>query len=745
MRFWRLPNGKLAVALLAGAGIVAGCAVSRQHAHGLEEMGTGDREKGLADLAAASAAEPTNSQYRMDYLKQLSLAVNGLLAQADEARRAGQFEAARQLYHNTLRIDPGNDRALRGLSNLEMDERHNAMVAEAEKLLAAHQLKEAQEKVHAVLLEDGTRADAKRLATRIADEMDRAEAARAAQIAASSVMKKPVSLQFRDANLRMVFEALSRTTGLNVIFDRDVRNDLKTTIFVHDASVEDTVDMILLQSQLEKKVLNANTLFIYPATAAKEKEYQDLKVRVFQLSNAEGKTVQNVLKTVLKVADMSLDEKTNTLIVRGTPDTIAVAEKIIAAQDAPDPEVMLEVEVLEVSSDRIRNLGIAWPSTFGVQTPANASNGRPLNPGSLTDYGHIPLNQLLVTGGPFGATANFSLSDSDGKVLAAPRIRTRDNQKAKILIGEKVPVITNTVTPVSTGPAVVTGSVQYLDVGIKLEVKPHVYLEGDVGIELSMEVSSILGTVTPPAGSGTSSGTVAYDIGTRDVTTNLRLRDGETQILGGLIQDNETLSASKVPGIGEFPVLDHLFGSNNHEDKKTEVVLSITPHILRAPTVADSRARDVFSGTESAVRDMPLRLDPVGSVSGAPSTAGAAPTPGFVGGGATGPAMPPGAPPNLPTVNPNYPRNDPRVPVPRHEVPPGMTAPPWVTNPPAQEGETATPPPVQNFPGVPATPETPATPAAPVTPPATAPAGAASTPAPAPAPVPAPAPPPNTQ
>ena len=730
MRFWRLPNGKLVVALLAAAGVVAGCAVSRQHAQGLDEMAKGNSEKGLADLAAASAAEPTNSQYRLDYLKHLSLAVNGLLAQADDARRVGQIEAARQLYHNTLRIDSGNDRALRGLSNLEMDERHNAMLADAEKLLAAHQLKEAQDKVHAVLQENSARGDAKRLAVRIADEMDKAEAARAAQIAASSVMKKPVSLQFRDANLRMVFEALSRTTGLNVIFDRDVRNDLKTTIFVHDASVEDTVDMILLQSQMEKKVLNANTLFIYPATAAKQKEYQDLKVRVFQLSNADGKTVQNTLKTVLKVADMSLDDKTNTLIVRGTPDTIAVAEKIIAAQDAPDPEVMLEVEVLEVSSDRIRNLGVAWPSTFGVTTPSSLDG---ISVSNLRDYGRIPLDKLLV-GGPFSATANFSLSDSDGKVLAAPRIRTRDNQKAKILIGEKVPVITNTVTPVSTGPAVVTGSVQYLDVGIKLEVKPHVYLEGDVGIELNMEVSSILGTVTPPAGSGTSSGTVAYDIGTRDVTTNLRLRDGETQILGGLIQDNETLSASKVPGIGEFPVLDHLFGSNNHEDKKTEVVLSITPHILRAPTVADSRARDVFSGTESSVRDMPLRLDPVGSVSGAPSTAGAAPTPGFVGGGATGPAMPPGAPANLPTVNPNYPRNDPRVPVPRHELPPGVTAPPWLNNPPAQEGETPPPPPVQNFPGVPATPEAPA--------PNTAPSGAAEAP---PAPTPVPAPPPNTQ
>jgi general secretion pathway protein D len=727
MQFWRSRGWMGAAAVLSAVGVLVGCAASRQHSEGLEDMASGNREKGLAELAAASAAEPTNSQYRMDYLKQLSYAVNSQLAQADEARRAGQIEAARQLYGNVLKIDQGNDRALHGLSNLQMDERHNAMLAEAEKLLAAHDLAGAREKVHTVLQENGTRADAKALATRIADEMDKAEAAKAAQIAAGSVMKKPVSLQFRDANLRMVFEALSRTTGLNVIFDRDVRNDLKTTIFVHDASVEDTVDMILLQSQLDKKVLNANTLFIYPATAAKQKEYQDLKVRVFQLSNADGKTVQNVLKTVLKVADMSLDDKTNTLVVRGTPDMISVAEKIIAAHDVADPEVMLEVEVLEVNRDRIRQLGIQWPATFGIATPSSVN--------TLHDLRHVPLNQFNVIGGPFGATAQFSLTDSDSNVLAAPRLRARDNQKAKILIGEKVPVITNTVTPVSTGTPVVTGSVQYLDVGIKLELKPHVYLEGDVGIELNLEVSSILGQVTPP---GNNSGTVAYDIGTRDVATNLRLRDGETQILGGLIQDNETLSANKVPGLGEFPLLDRLFGSNNHEDKKTEVVMSITPHILRAPTVADSRAREVFSGTESTVRETPLRLDPVGSVSGAPSTPGATPTPGFVGGGGGGPA--PGTPQTmtggpttpLPTPAPNYPRNDPRVPVPRHEVPPGMTPPPWLANPPAQEGEKQTPPPVQTFPGVPILPTTPEMPA---------------TPAPeegAPAPVPTPTPTPGT-
>src|SRR5882762_234221 len=557
MQCWRLRGWMGGAAMLAAVGLLAACAVSRQHAEGLQAMAAGDRERGLAALEAASNAEPTNSQYRMDYLKQLSFTVNSQLAQADEARRSRQYEAARQLYLNTLKIDAGNDRALRGLSNLEMDERHNALLAEAEKLLAANDLTGARNKVRTVLQENSERSDAKALATRIADEMDKAEAARVAQIAATSVMKKPVSLQFRDANLRMVFEALSRTTGLNVIFDRDVRNDVKTTIFVHDASVQDTVDMILLQSQLDKKVLNANTLFIYPATAAKQKEYQDLKVRVFQLSNADGKVIQTVLKTVLKVADMSLDEKTNTLVVRGTPDTIAVAEKIIAAHDFPDPEVMLEVEVLEVSRERLLNLGINWPTSFGVATPNTVS--------TIHDLNHLPLNQLTVTS--LSATLNAQLQDTDANILAAPKLRTRDNKKAKILIGDKVPVITNTVTPVASGSPVVTGSVQYLDVGIKLEVKPHVYLEGDVGIEMSLEVSNIVKQIPGPNGS------LAYQIGTRDATTNLRLRDGETQILAGLIQDQYNRAADKVPGLGQFPILGHLFRSDNTDDKKTEIVL----------------------------------------------------------------------------------------------------------------------------------------------------------------------------
>ena len=504
------------------------------------------------------------------------------------------------MYLATLRIDPSNYRARRGLEALDTDERHRALVVEANKLMNGGDLAGARAKLRQVLLENPSQPEAQRLLAQVNERMERVEEARQK---AASVLKKPVTLQFRDANVRMVFEALSRTTGLNVIFDRDVRADLKTTIFVSNASVGDTVDLILLQNQLEKKVLNANTMLIYPATAAKQKEFQDLKVRTFQISNGDAKHLQTVLKTVLKIKDIALDERTNTLVIRDTADAVAVAEKVVAAHDFPDAEVMLEVEVLEVARDRLLNLGIKWPDNVTISTPPSANTI-----GAMAD---LTTRDLLIT--PLTVGFNFKLEDTDANLLASPRIRTRNKEKARIMIGDKVPVITNTTTPLATGASVVTGSVQYLDVGIKLEVEPQIYAEGDVGIKLFLDVSNIVKEIPGPQGS------LAYQIGTRSAQTNLRLRDGETQILGGLISELDRKTASKVPGLGQLPVLGRLFSNNNSNNIKTEIILSITPRIVRSVATADASLRDIYSGTESSMRQAPLRLDPVGAAGGAPA------------------------------------------------------------------------------------------------------------------------------
>jgi general secretion pathway protein D len=422
--------------------------------------------------------------------------------------------------------------------------------------------------------------------------------------------------------------------------DRDVRPDLRTTIFVKDASVEDSINLILLQSQLEKRVLNSNTLLIYPSTPAKQREYFELRVRSFQLSNVEAAYMANVIKTMLKTKDIVTDARTNTLVMRDTPEAIAVAEQLVAANDQPDAEVMLEVEVLEVSRSRIQDLGIAWPTSFGVTVPSTTT--------TVGGLRSLVSNDLVVTPG-LSLTAKFGLTDSDTNVLASPRIRVRNKEKAKILVGDRIPTFSNIITPSTTGGAsssVITGSIQYLDVGIKLEVEPQVYADGDVGLKLNLEVSSL--------GAAAKNDSGAFQIGTRSTQTVLRLKDGETQVLGGLIQDGDRNSGSRIPGLGEVPLLTRLFGNDNSSRSKSELIVSITPRIIRPVSVADSNVNNIWSGSEASVRNKPIRVDPIGTVKFNESRAGGGAQPSLpapalngVGGAAAqrgGAALPPVAP-----------------------------------------------------------------------------------------------------
>ncbi|MDY7545097.1 cohesin domain-containing protein [Glaciimonas sp. CA11.2] len=590
------------------AAALAGCAAQRLNKDGQRQVQEGRYEQGLVSLRQASLLEPDNLRYRRDYLDRLDDETKNLNQRGEALRLAGDFTGAHYAFLTALNLDQSNERSRRGIVDVARDVRHSDILADADKLTAAGKLDAAKDRIRVVLLSDPANKRANEAMRKIDDQLDAQHRAKEAVIVSQSILKKPVTLQFRDANLRMVFEALSRTTGLNVIFDRDVRADLKTTIFVRDGSIEDTVDLILLQNQLEKRILNANTMFIYPAIATKQKEYQELKVRTFQISNGDAKYIQGMLKSVLKIKEVQVDEHTNTLVLRDTPEALSVAARVIAAHDLPDAEVMLEVEVLEISRDRLSNLGIVWPDNFNVSTPTDV-NGGALTLGALK---RLSSNSLLTT--PLQAGLNLKLQDTDANLLASPRIRVREHEKAKILIGDKVPIITNTVTPVSTGTPVITGSVQYIDVGIKLEAEPHVYAEGDVGIKLNLEVSNIVKEISGPGGS------LAYQIGTRMVSTSLRLHDGETQILGGLISDSDRNTAAKVPGIGQLPILGRLFSNNNGNHTKTEIVLSITPRILRAKGIAEDTMADVWSGTEGTIRENPLRLDPISSVSASPNS-----------------------------------------------------------------------------------------------------------------------------
>lgn len=638
--------------------VLAGCAGMRHHSEGMKLVAEGQPEEGLVLLRKAYELEPSNGEFRMDMLKATNTYAQSLVQRADAALKDNRVPEARELYIKALQLEPANTRARRGLAGIELDARSARLVVESERLFNEDRIDAARAKVAGAISENPNHAGARRQLALIAEKEEKLREEQASKAAALSVMNKPVTLQFRDANLRMVFEALSRTTGLNVILDRDVRADLKTTIFVKDAAVEDTVDLILMQNQLEKRAVNANTLFIFPATAAKQKEYQDLQVRSFQIANADVKYLQSLLKSVLKIKDVSVDERSSTLVMRDTPDAIAVAAKVIAAHDVPEPEIMLEVEVLEVSHDRLTNLGVQFPDSITLSTPSPSGG---LTLGALRALGR---DDLLVT--PLSLGINLKLQDTDANILASPRIRARNKEKARILIGDRVPIITNSVTPIQSGGGVVTGSVQYQDVGLKLEFEPQVYNDQEVGIRIALEVSSIVKEIAGPNGS------LAYQIGTRNANTVVRLQDGETQILGGLISSGDRNTASKIPGVGQLPVVGRLFGNNSGTNNKTEIVLSITPRILRAPAMLDASVRNVFSGTESSLRERALQLDPMGSAASQP-TADA----GGQGAAGAAPRLPVRPRPALPTLPPAAPAVAP-APVPSGNAPvmvPGSNTP----------------------------------------------------------------------
>jgi general secretion pathway protein D len=277
--------------------------------------------------------------------------------------------------------------------------------------------------------------------------------------------------------------------------------------------------------------------------------------------------------------------------------------------------------------------------TFSTPTP-----GGGLTVGALRA---LTGNDLLVN--PQSLGINLKLQDTDANILASPRIRARNKEKARILIGDRVPIITNSVTPTASGGGVVTGSVQYQDVGLKLEFEPQVYNDEEVGIRIALEVSSIVKEISGPNGS------LAYQIGTRNANTVVRLLDGETQVLGGLISSGDRNTASKVPGVGQLPVLGRLFSNNSGTDNKTEIVLSITPHILRAPAVLDASVRDVFSGTEGSLRPRALQLDPLGVASSQAVPATTTDARRAEADGAGVPALPQRARPTAPAMPPRIP------------------------------------------------------------------------------------------
>lgn len=550
---------------------------------------TAVNEVSLEDAKANVEKKPEGIVARKNYILTKELHSNNLYTQAQHAQANQRFDDAKLIFDKVLDFSPDDTKALEGKQKIDREVDQSKKLAIAQELIEYNAFDDAKEIVREVQLENPENAEAKRI-QKLLDEKH--PSAKVVVPTLKVKFDKPVNLELRDVNIKVAFEALSTATGVNFILDKDIKPDAKTSIYIRQASIEDAIEALISSSALQKKVLSENTIFVYPNNLTKLKEYQDLTVRSFYFTNTTAKQVSALLKAMLKTKDIFVDDRLNMLVMRDTPEVIRIAEKLVAANDLADPEVMLEIEVLEVSRSRLQELGLRYPDQLRVLGANDLLRLRELNSISSDNVGVSP-NPAL----------NFKKTIGDVNLLSNPRIRVKNNEKAKILVGDKVPIITTTVA----ANAGVAENVTYIDVGLKLDIEPRITLDNFVNIKIGLEVGTLGERTT------TGTGTSVFTIGTRSANTVLRLKDGETQVLAGLISDEERKNSSRLPGIGDIPLLGRLFANQEDRRNKTEIVLAITPRVISNIILPKGELTEYWSGTENEISDKPKLKMPIQS------------------------------------------------------------------------------------------------------------------------------------
>ncbi|MBI3608333.1 MAG: hypothetical protein HY207_10220 [Nitrospirae bacterium] len=626
----RFLRAAAVAASLAAVGV--GCASKQVRvADQFAREGNWDTAVLLYQEASAKRPEDTRLKTKLDSARSEAAKQHYARGQALLSQRATGL--AVEAFKQAVTFDPAADAyrvaLAKGLKSKEAEERYAA----GTQLLKAEKYAEGIEELQKALALDPTFTEAQ---TALDDAAERRKLLQESdELTLTST--QPITLRFQNAKLKEVFDLLSKTSGVNFLFDKDIRDD-SITIFVKNASFRDALNLVLTTNNLFMKRVGEDTLLILPKTKQKIDQYQDLLIRTFYLSNTKAKDMVNLLRTMLETRRVFVNEELNTIVMRDTPEKIRLAEKIIEANDRQVAEVMFEVEVLEIT--RNNQLKYGWNFFRGDQAGASGTASINTNPqltlGTLKDLASgdvlITLPSVLI---------NFIKLDSNAKTLANPRIRVIDNKSAKINIGDKVPIQLSTTTsaPISTttaGVPTTTTSTEFKDVGIKLDIKPSIRLNNDVTMDLKLDVTSI-GDLDPQA--------KQFRFGTRTTETTINVRDGETVILGGLIRDEERESLNKIPGLGDLPVIGKLFSSTDKQKIKSDVMLTITPHVIRGLGTPEGGVQSFWSGTEESYGTQPV-FSPSEAVSrpGAPGEAGPLSSPAQPPPPVSFPPLPPSAP-----------------------------------------------------------------------------------------------------
>jgi general secretion pathway protein D len=472
----------------------------------------------------------------------------------------------------------------------------------------------------------------------------------------------PITLKLTEDS-KVVYETVGHFAGINVLFDPDYTSR-RIKVELNGVSLEEALEIIALESKTFWRPVTSNTIFIAADNQAKRKEIEQNVIKTFYLSNLSQPTelqdVVNAMRTLLEVSRIQQLPSQDAIVVRGTPDQMALAQKLVDDLDKAKPEVLVEIAIMQVSKDKMKTLGINPPtsatvalqnnvnSTTTTATSANGNTGTlnqttgTPNQINLNRLGNLNATDFTVTIPP--ATATALMTDSAVKLLQNPQIRALDGQKASLKIGDRVPVATGSFQPgiggVGINPLVNT-QFQYLDVGVNIDITPRVHALREVTLKITMDISAVtshtnIGGIDQPV------------IGQRKIEHEIRLKEGEVNLMGGILEDQQTKSLTGIPGLANVPILKYLFSQTTTEHSENEIVFAIIPHIIRSQELSKLNQEEVDIGTGNAIqlRKVSRPTQPAAAPAGGtgPATAGSA-TPAQQALGMPAPGSPAAQPP----------------------------------------------------------------------------------------------------
>jgi len=569
----------------------------------------------LAILLSFSIAVPVWANKAETYYKE-----------GQKAESQNNYDAAYEAFTQALTLEPKNSKYASAVTRM----RFYASVQHVKSGVALREsgkLSEAEAEFTRAMQIDSTNLIAKMEAQNTADmikhgaqkEEPKVQAAQSASAKAADAVPGPVDFHppsNTPMNMRLsapsdqAYKIIGKLAGVNVLFDPDFKPQ-KVNIELNDVGARSALEMLALQSKTFWQPLSSNTILVSADTAAKRKEYEHQAMRMFFMRNVSSTAeLQEASKTVSSMLDLTrvqLIPAQNAMVFRGTPDQLILAERLVEDLDKAKPEVMIEIAVMEVSKDTLRTIGTNPPTSVSVsmspvRTDKNGNTNGSSSGGSGASWS-FPQIANLAAGNFYltvpGATMSFLMSDSGTKVLQNPQLRAMDNEKATLKIGDRVPVATGSFTPGTVGGvnSLVSTQFQYLDIGVNVDITPHIHSEKEVTLKMSLEISSVTGQTN-------IGGIVQPIIGQRRIEQQTRLGDGDVNLVGGIIEDTESKSLAGYPYLYKIPILKYLFAQEDKQRQQREIVFAITPHIVRAQSITEQNLRliDVGTATVTGIR-----------------------------------------------------------------------------------------------------------------------------------------------